>query len=184
MHLLTRPSFDRADLLRARINLTKFVATQGELAVHQVGVGSVPTPDAPDDISATILALEVAQKTKTPFPVSSLYCDNLLFLNVEANYAMRMWHDMRHISMGFSFEANDEMLLGAHHLDVLRASGYGAHTLEHKLFHADTVGQTQCLVDIGKFPTNQLRFAITAARLGLDHAIELEAMAQQTEDDA
>ena len=83
--------------------------------------------------------------------------------------------------MGFSFEAEDEMLLGAHHLDVLRESGYGANTLEHRLFHADTVGQTLCLVDIGAFPTNQLRFAIVAARQGIDDAIELEAMAQQSD---
>jgi hypothetical protein len=182
VYLPTRRSFDRADLFRARTNLTKFVETQSEFACRRVGVGFTPTPYAPDSIPATILALEVAQKTKTSFPVSSLYCDNVLFTTVEANYAMRMWHDMCHISMGFSFEAEDEMLLGAHHLDVLRASGFGSETLEHKLFHADTVGQTQCLVDIGAFPTNQLRFAIVAARQGLTDAIEIEAMAQQLRD--
>ena len=80
---------------------------------------------------------------------------------------MRFWHDTLHVALDLTFEAGDEMEVACHQLEVLRWVGFDAPSPEYRLLHADTIGQTLCVAMLGRFPANQLAFAVAALEHGL-----------------
>jgi hypothetical protein len=88
---------------------------------------------------------------------------------------MRFVHDLEHATRQLGFSVEDELILGMHHLEALRVAGYCPDSFEHKLLHADTIGQTYCQALIGRYPYNQRFFAYDCVDLGVDAAVELEA---------
>ena len=144
---------------QARTNLTTFVIDQAEQAQTRVGFGWRAARLAPSTYPDVLREHKMSGASGLPYRVSSRHCQNTIFTSPGANHAMRFWHHMSHVRFGLTFSADDEMELGCYHLETLR----------------DTIGQTLCLVMLGRFPADQLRFATTAIQLGLDVAIAEEA---------
>jgi len=156
----------------ARRNLTSFVTEQAEATARRLGFcwrGSELAPDSFDELQREHRASKLSG---LPLRVSSHFCDQAIYDSPIGNHAMRFWHDTAHVRLGLNFTPDDEMELACHHLEALRADGFAADSLEHRLLHADTIGQTLCNVTIGHFPIDQLRFAETAMRLDISAAIE------------
>jgi hypothetical protein len=78
------------------------------------------------------------------------------------------------------FDVDGELEVAVAHLDVLRAWGFGPETFEHKLLHADTIGQLYFSLVTGTFPPDQLRFAEACLEVGTAEAIERERLALST----
>jgi len=163
------------DIELARQNLSAFVGGQAENASRRLGFSWRATATAP----ATFVELQsehtVCAYAGLPLRVSSRFCDTTIYVDAAGNHAMRFWHDTSHVALGLDFTPEDEMELGCYHLGVLRSRGFDASTLEHRLLHADTIGQTLCVATLGRFPRNQVGFALAALEYGVDGAIEREA---------
>jgi hypothetical protein len=163
-------------LKSARESLSAFVVRQAEEAAEHEGFGWHASELAPSTYEAVRREYRGSQLSGLPYRVSSLHCENIIFTSPEANHAMRFWHDMEHVRQRMTFDAEDEMVLGIHHLQVLRVAGFGPGTIEFRLLHADTIGQTLCGAMFGSFPHDQLRFAALAVTAGLDVALADEAI--------
>jgi hypothetical protein len=165
-----------ARLGEARHNLSRFVEHQAEAIASWEGIRWVPVADAPSTFDDLHRAYCWATTTKSDLPVSSLYSDSTIYTAPEANHAMRFWHDVTHVRLMAEFDVDGELEVAVAHLDVLRAWGFGPETFEHKMMHADTIGQLYFSLVTGTFPADQLRFAEACIELGTADAIERERM--------
>lgn len=162
-------------LMVARINLGHFMTEQAERARQKHGTDFVASPDAPSSYPDLLATYMECIRTGKPFPVSSAHCERTIYRAPAGNLRFRFVHDLGHVEKGLSFSLEDEIELGAYHLETLRADGYDAKSLEHRLLHADTIGQTYCQALIGRFPYDQLGFALDALNYGVDTAVERES---------
>lgn len=163
-------------LLLPRRNVERWVLQQARFSQAEHGFRYVPTEAAPSTFPALIEAYETSNATGTPYPVSSEHCDDTIFTSPETNWAMRFIHDLEHAKRQLTFSTEDELALSGYHLEAIRAAGYEPDSLEYKLLSADTTGQALCVAKIGRFPKNQRLFAYDCIDLGIDAAIELEAI--------
>lgn len=159
----------------ARINLSHFMTEQAERARQKHGIDFVASTDAPSDYPALLAAYDTATSAGKRFPVSNAHCERTIYPNPTSNLRFRFVHDMEHVTRGLDFSVDDEIDVACHHLEALRTAGYPADSYEHRLLHADTIGQTYCQVLIGRFPFDQLRFAYDCVDYGVDAAVEREA---------
>lgn len=156
----------------ARRNLTSFVIEQADATACRLGFDWRESELAPGSFGELQREHRCSELSGLPLRVSARFCDRTIYNSPGGNQAMRFWHDTAHVRLGLTFTPDDEMELGCHHLEVLRAQGFAADSIEHHLLHADTIGQTLCKVTIGQFPIDQRRFAESATRLGVAGAIE------------
>ena len=174
------PTFDSSRLDTGRQHLTEFVMIQANGLADFVDFGWRPDPDAPSTFDDLHREYCWSSTFKTDLPVSSLYSDTTIYVTPEANYVMRFWHDVTHVRLMAGFDVDGELEVAVAHLDVLRAWGFGPETFEHKLLHADTIGQLYFSLVTGTFPVDQLRFAEACIELGTAEAIERERLALST----
>ncbi len=165
----------RRELERARRDLGRFVEIQARVAARRLGFGWEPGVSAPSSFDALQEAFEQSWSSGKALPVSSLHCESTIYGAAEVNHALRFWHDTQHVLTSHSFSDQDELQLAQHHLLTLRAAGFATGSLVYQLLRADTIGQTRCRAQVGKFPDNQLKFAITAIEHGIPAAIRREA---------
>jgi hypothetical protein len=158
------------------MNLGRLIREQARKAAAEHRMRYMPSADAPSNYPALLLVYRTCARTGSPFPVSPEHCQQTIFTRPQINWAFRFVHDLEHVRCHLSFSSRDELQVGAHQLEALRAVGHGPDSLEHKLLHADTVGQTYCLAVLGRFPFNQRRFDFDCVRYGLDTALKLEAL--------
>ncbi len=162
------------EIQRARRELSRFIADDAAKMRDRVGFGWVARPDAPSTYSDLRDAFVWSLGMREPLPVSSLNNTSVV-TSPSTNLAFRFAHDVKHILFDLSFNLDDETELAVRHLDELREeTGVSACSLVHRLYHADTLGQVQCLAMLGRFPHDQLRFALRALKYGVDGAVELE----------
>lgn len=160
--------------LGARVNLSRFVRHQADLAAEEVGFGWIGTREAPATYPQLRAAFAHSTKTGEPLPVSSEYCDDTVFMEPSDNVAFRFWHDVSHCRLGLSFALPDEWELTLWHLDQLLAAGYAPSSLEYQLLRLDLLGQVILLGIAGRFPFNQGEFTRTCHELGLDIGVLTE----------
>jgi hypothetical protein len=162
-------------LLVPRGNLGRFVVDQAEKAKVEHRISYVPSSAAPSTYPSLRVAYRTAVGDGTPFPVSPAHCQQTMFTRPQFNWAFRFVHDLEHVARALTFSVEDELVMGMYHLEALRAAGYVPDSPEHKLLHADTIGQTYCFALLGRFPYNQRRFDYDCVDLCVDAAVELEA---------
>ncbi|AKE89618.1 hypothetical protein [Rhodococcus aetherivorans] len=163
-----------AELPAARARLSEFVRTFAEFTRGSVGFGWTPCPTAPSTYEALQTAFARSSATGEPLPVSSEHTEPVIYTSAGVNLAHRFVHDVHHVRLGLSFELADELELALWHLDRLRAAGFGRHSLEYALFHADLIGQVLVNGLGHRFPADQERFALDCVRLGIDAGVLLE----------
>lgn len=163
-----------ADLPAARQCLSDFVRSQERHTTRVVGFGWIPCTDAPSTYEELQAAYARSTATGEPLPVSSAHTEPVIYTSAGVNLAHRFVHDVHHVRLGLSFQLDDELELALWHLDRLRAAGFGRHSLEYALFHADLVGQVFVNGLGHRFPADQEHFALDCVQLGLDAGVLLE----------
>lgn len=170
-------TIDAGALTQARNNLAIFVTDAAEDRAQTLGFGWRPSCLAPTNYPDLQREFRASSISAAPYRVCAGHADRTIYGPPAANYAFRFWHDTRHAVAELTFDAQDEMALAADHLESLRAAGFRAGSLEHRLFHADTMGQAYFGAVTGAFVGDQLRFAVNAVERGLGDAVAIEARA-------
>lgn len=163
-----------AALASARASLSRFVVVEASAVAQHVGFGWRGDPAAPADLRSLLRAYARSRATGLPLLVSDEHSETTIYGSIEANLAFRFWHDLTHVRLGRGFDLDGEIAVANAQLDVLRAGGLGPGSLEHELFHADTLGQTLCGAATGDFPRDQLCFA----RTSIEHSLRLAIRAE------
>jgi hypothetical protein len=102
----------RSAISAARQNLSAFVREMAHKTAHEIGFGWDAVADAPSDYGSLREAFDISKASKEALPVSSLYCDNVIYDDDATNHAMRFWHDADHVKLGLNFGLVDELELG------------------------------------------------------------------------
>lgn len=141
----------------ARIRLSKFVEQQAFYVTRVYGVNYEETEDAPSTYADLRTSFEKALANKSPYYVYKGACEDILFTAPHYNWAGRFWHDWLHYSHSLDFGYTDEVKVGELQCQAVIAE-FGKDSLEHKLMHADTIGQTEYYRDHEAFVQDQLSF--------------------------
>lgn len=166
---------EEADELRsAAEKLSRFIDDAASRMAKSVGFSWVAKPTAPNTYSKLRMAYEASRQTRSPLPVSSLYCDSLIYARRQDNYKLRFWHDTLHVQTGLSFSAADELELGLHHIHIAEQEGVVKGSLAWRLLRVDLVGQNYLVAVSGLFPIDQRTFVQRCIRYGLDEGIAME----------
>jgi hypothetical protein len=139
-----------------------------------VGFGWKGDPHAPGDYRSLLRAYVRSQVSGQPLPVSDEHTEPTVYGSLEANLALRFWHDLTHVRLHQGFDLDGEIEVASAQLDVLAAAGFQPGSLEYELLHADTLGQTVCAVATGDFPKDQVCFARVSLGSSLTAAIRSE----------
>ncbi len=164
----------RLEIQHARRSLSQFILDDAAAICVRVGFSWVAQADAPSTYSDLREAFVWSLGMREPLAVSSLY-NHAPATSPSVNLAHRFAHDCKHVLADLTFDLDDEAELAIRQLDELRQAGFSASSLEHRIYHADTIGQVLCLAKMGRFPRDQLRFALNALEHGVEGAIGLEA---------
>lgn len=148
----------------------------------ELGFGYVLQPDAPNTYSELLEAWERSRATGTALPISSENSDTSIYGSVKVNGAFRFVHDVLHITTGLSFTTDDELRVADLQLQSLRGAGFDSTSLEHRILHADLVGQTFAVARNGCFPSDQREFVVACLTRGIEEAVRLARPASPTSD--
>ena len=165
----TNEEFDQA-----ASNLSKFVTDMAGKTAAEKGFVWTATPDAPDTYDKLTAAYKRSIQTGEPMPVSSLYCDRVIYQKPSQNYAMRFWHDTLHMTTGLTFALDDELELGLHHLAIAEQNGIKRYSMEWRMLRVDLLGQNYLLGIAKRFPIDQAEFVRGCLLRGLDEGVLIE----------
>lgn len=163
------------DIKTARDNLTSFIMETASKRSRELGFGWIPSPVAPDSYDWLNVEFSLSCLTGQPLRVSSENCEGSVYSSEYGNYAFRFWHDLTHMHLNRSFEIEDELAVSEDHLREVFEAGMGYQSLEYRLMRADSYGQTYCYQTLGRFPMDQLQFALWTLSDGLEEAVAFEA---------
>lgn len=155
----------------ARLLLGDFIQEQAQAAERRLGFGLVAMEAAPSTYQQLRGAFERSQDTGAPLPISSLFCEDSIYLSPEVNQQFRFWHDVSHVQRGLSFELGDELELALWHLDELTGVGFEPGSMAYRMLEADLVGQLLLMGLAGRFSYRQWDFVLDALRFGLHVAL-------------
>jgi len=154
--------------------VSHFIDYMARHTAKLVGFGWDATPTAPSTYSQLKTAYEASERTNTPLPVSSLYCDTVIYPRRQDNYKLRFWHDTMHVQTGLSFDVADELELGLHHTHIAEREGIAKGSLPWRLLRIDLLGQNYLMAVSKRFPIDQRKFTERCIQYGLDEAILME----------
>jgi hypothetical protein len=154
--------------------VSRFIDAMARRTAKVVGFSWVAIPTAPSIYPELKAAYEVSKVTGSPLPVSSLYCDTIIYPCRADNYKLRFWHDTLHVWTGLSFDVADELELGLHHTRIAEREGVRKGSLPWRLLRIDLLGQNYLMAVAKRFPADQRKFSERCIQYGLDEAIEME----------
>lgn len=166
---------DSTEFDRAARNLSRFVTDMAGKTATEKGFVWEARPDAPDTYDKLKAAYKRSIETGEPMPVSSLFCDRVIYQSPSQNYAMRFWHDTLHMSTGMTFALDDELELGLHHLAIAERNGIKRYSTEWRMLRVDLLGQNYLLGIAKRFPIDQAEFVRGCLLHGLDEGVLIEA---------
>lgn len=172
--LLARYGPDPDELACARRMLSAFVRRQAELAAAELGFSWEPTSHAPSGLTELQAEFHTCHKTGQPLRVLKDFSDKTVFDCPATNWAMRYWHDTRHVWLGADFSTEAELSVASCHLAAAKQAGFGPGSLAYALLLADTVGQTLFVAHTRRFVVHQLEYALECVIWGIGGAIGME----------
>ena len=167
---------DQRRLNAGRDSLGQWVIARAAETEARLGFGYRPSDLAPVSWPALLREHHSCSITHAPLRVSSHDTDDIYRTDVET-FVWRYWHNASHVRLGVGFTAYDEFEVADYHLGRLRCAGFGPRSLEHRLLHADTMGQTLLHAMSGRHPRSRCAFAVRVIEVGLDQAIAEEVRA-------
>ncbi|MGH8995302.1 MAG: hypothetical protein ACRDYB_04615 [Acidimicrobiales bacterium] len=169
------------ELKLARSRLSFFVQREALTTARELGFGWRPSSVTPHGLEGLTEELRSCHVSGLPFRVLKDHSDDVVFTSPSGNWAMRYWHDTRHVWLGADFTTESELAVASCHLARARSVGLHHGSLAYALLQADTVGQTLFVARTHSFVVHQLQFAIDCARLSFDEAIEREVLRRTVE---
>jgi hypothetical protein len=143
---------------KARANLEHFVLAKAHRLAKDLGFSYIESDNAPNNFDELEQAFKHSMNTKAPLPVFSGASENTIYLSKEGNWSFRFWHDVVHTTHGYKLTLEDEIKCSSIQCEEV-AKYFGEHSLESKLFIADTIGQSvYAYLHNGSFPEHQLNF--------------------------
>lgn len=143
---------------KARANLEHYVIAKAHRIAKDLGFSYIECENAPNSYDELEQAFKHSMATKAPLPVFDGASENTIYLSKEGNWSFRFWHDVIHVSNGYQLTLEDEIKCSSIQCDEV-SRYFGDHSLESKLFIADTIGQSvYAHLHNGAFPENQLAF--------------------------
>jgi hypothetical protein len=170
---------DAGALSQARQHIAHFITETAERRAEQLGFGWRTSASAPIGYPDRRREFVAARHSGLPLRVNpgDDGCQLVPPLAVEA---FSFWHATEHALRELTCSPAEEMELAVSHLDTLRTAGFGPGSLEHRLFHADTVGQAYFNALTGRSVSDPERFGIDAVTRGVDEAARIEIRAAQS----
>lgn len=162
------------DYKEARYRLSAFVRREATRTANELGFGWRPATVTPSGLDGLRSEFRSCRQTGLPFRVLREFSDDTIFVGQSTNWAMRFWHDTRHVWLGADFSTEAELQVAECHLRRARDEGFGYGSLEHQMLLADTVGQTLYVARTSRFVTHQLDFVLDFVTFGIDMATRLE----------
>ena len=162
------------ELRFARSRLSLFVQSEAVATANELGFGWRAAAITPSGLDGLTEELRSCHRSGLPFRVLQDFSENTIFNSASTNWAMRFWHDTRHVWRGADFSTEGELQVASCHLARARTQGFGRGSLEYALLLADTVGQTLYLARTKRFVVQQRQFAIDCVRFDFDTAVEQE----------
>jgi hypothetical protein len=175
---MPHPCFNASEIQLARVRLSRFIMGLAEETATELGVTWRASPCAPRSLADVTREFRTAMLSGLPVRISSMHCQNTIYVRPEGNVAFRFVHDSRHFFLQAGFDTEPEMLVASCHLARLKRAGFGPESVEFRMLYADTLGQTLFLAETGQYVINQLRFALRCVGGSLQAAIAAEAKAQ------
>jgi hypothetical protein len=163
-----------AELRLARSRLSLFVQSEATATANELGFGWRAAPIAPSGLDGLTEEFRSCYRSGLPFRVLQDFSEDTIFNSASTDWAMRFWHDSRHVWLGADFSTEGELQVASCHLARARAQGFGRGSLEYALLLADTVGQTLYLARTKSFVVQQRPFAIDCVCFDFDTAVEKE----------
>lgn len=160
--------------INAKYSLSQLVLQLAKDTINKVGFSWYGTPAAPDNYLDLLHAYKMSKETGAPLPISSLYCDKVIYDDPETNVAMRFWHDTSHVINGLNFTPEDELDLGLWHLKKLTNYGVKKGTLVYRMLEVDLLGQNYLQAVARRFPLDQSAFVWNCLNMGLHEGVALE----------
>ncbi len=119
----SRPEFNVA-----RLNLSAFVRSEAKRTADELGFGWRAAEITPSGLGGLKAEFRACHKIGLPFRVLGDFSDDTIFDGPHTNWAMRFWHDTRHVWLGADFSVEDEMEVASCHLArrESKASGQAA----------------------------------------------------------
>lgn len=162
------------ELRSATERLSRFIDAMACRMAEAVGFSWVATPTAPSKYDQLRAAYKASKQARSPLPVSSQYCNTVIYPRREDNYKLRFWHDTLHVRTGLSFDVADELELGLLHTRIAEQEGLVKGSLPWRLLRIDLLGQNYLMAIAQRFPVDQLKFTQRCIQDGLDDAIQME----------
>lgn len=153
------------DLGPARAVLSSWVLSRAAREVQRRGYGwSAVDHTAPGTSQQLKGAFDACRTSRRALPIWAGGCDHSIYVPTAGllagyiNRCGRFWHDCLHDTLDCWLDCAGELVVGMAQIEeVRRAFGNG---LEVLLITADTIGQTAYYQKHGKFPDDQLEFAL------------------------
>jgi hypothetical protein len=89
-----------AELRMARLRLSVFVRHEASATAEELGFGWRATSLTPHGLDGLTAELRSCHATGLPFRVLKEFSDDTIFTSASTNWAMRFWHDTRHVCLG------------------------------------------------------------------------------------
>lgn len=156
MNIINAFEFDAA-----RRAYTRFTINAAARLARDVGFSYEPVDVAPSTYEEVSAEYQRCKRTHAAFRVWNGASDKTVFTSPEGNYAFRFWHDVvSHGADGRTFDLHDELLAGSKWVAKVAAE-FGDDSVEARIAHADTIGQSLYADDHGgDFPVDQLAFVM------------------------
>ena len=171
---MVRPGPAASELLAARLELSLFVRLEARRASQELGFSWRPATKAPSGLEELQTEFRACHHSGLPLRVLRDFSDETVFDSPSTNWAMRFWHDTRHVWLGADFSTEAELAVASCHLARAKTEGLGPGSLPYALLLADSVGQTLYIARAHRFVVHQLAFALDCVRYDLDTAFERE----------
>jgi hypothetical protein len=141
------------ELRFARSRLSLFVQSEAVATANELGFGWRAAAITPSGLDGLTEELRSCHRSGLPFRVLQDFSENTIFNSASTNWAMRFWHDTRHVWLGADFSTEGELQVASCHLARARTQGFG---------------RTK------RFVVQQRQFAIDCVRFDFDTAVEQE----------
>lgn len=141
----------------ARIRLGNFIVAKANEICRVNNISYEESMFAPESFEGIIKGFAEAFMNRKPFYVSSVGCDETVYIAPYINWAFRFWHDYLHFKHNLTLSFIDELMVSNIHVHEVELE-FGVNSLEAKIMQIDTAAQAMYYQIHKDFVVDQLAF--------------------------
>lgn len=124
----------------ARIRLGNFIVAKANEICRVNNISYEESKNAPETFEGIIAGFAESFMHLKPFYVSSIGCNNTVYIAPYINWAFRFWHDYLHFKHNLTLSFIDELMVSNIHVHEVELE-FGVNSLEAKIMQIDTAAQ-------------------------------------------